>query len=205
MGTMDKRIDGYIAKARPFAQPILTHFRELVHKACPDCAETIKWGMPFFEYRGTLCNMAAFKEHCAVGFWKASLLPDPEKLLQRGEGAPAMGNLGRLTSVKDLPADRILLSYIKSAAALNEEGVQRRPTAAASPRPPANVPSYLSAALKKHPKASATFKKFSPSHKRDYIEWLTEAKTEATRERRLETAIAWMEEGKPRNWKYMKK
>jgi len=204
MATLDKRIDRYIAQSRDFAQPVLTHLRKLVHKACPAVEETIKWGFPHFDYaEGILCSMASFKQHCAFGFWKASLMSDPRKILST-VGRTSMGHLGKLTSVSDLPADKILLSYIREAARLNKDDVRRgreRPKV----KKPLRVPDYFNRALKKNTSALTTFEAFSPSHKREYVEWITEAKSNETRERRIETAIQWMAEGKARNWKYMKK
>jgi uncharacterized protein YdeI (YjbR/CyaY-like superfamily) len=198
MAARDPRIDAYIAKSAEFARPILTHLREVVHAACPDVEETMKWSFPHFQYRGMLCSMAAFKEHCAFGFWKSSLV--------LGEGAEAdgaMGQFGRITTLKDLPSKKVLAGYIKKAMELNEAGV-KSPTRSKpkAPRPEAVVPDDLAAALAASPAARATFDGFPPSHRREYVEWITEAKTSATRTRRLETAIQWMAEGKSRNWKY---
>lgn len=205
MGKKDPRIDAYIAKAQPFAQPILKRLRALVHRGCPEVEETIKWGMPSFEYKGPFCGMAAFKQHAVFGFWKHKLLNDPKGYLEetRAQGGSAMGNLGRITSVKDLPPDSIILDFIRQAKKLNDEGVKL-----ARPKPtekkPLRIPSYFMAALKKNNKALATFESFSYSNKKDYVEWITEAKTEETRTRRLATAVEWMAEGKVRNWKYIK-
>ena len=199
MGTRDPRIDAYIAKSPPFAQPILTYLRAVVHEACPSVQETVKWSAPHFDYPGMMCGMAAFKEHCAFGFWKASLVLGDKS----GKAKEAMGHFGRITSVDDLPPKKTLIRYIEKAMRLNEEGVQlKRP-----PKHPKNAivaPAYFLAALKKNKKALASYEAFSPSHKREYLEWITEAKSEATRERRLADAVAWIAEGKPRNWKYMK-
>ncbi len=74
--THDPRIDAYIAKSVPFAQPIMEHCRALIHEACPEVTETIKWGMPSFEYKGILCGFAAFKAHCSFGFWKHAILAE---------------------------------------------------------------------------------------------------------------------------------
>lgn len=205
MGKKDPRIDAYIAKAQPFAQPILKRLRALVHRGCPEVEETIKWGMPSFEYKGPLCGMAAFKQHAVFGFWKHKLLNDPKGYLEErhAQGGSAMGNLGRITSVKDLPPDSIILDFIRQAKKLNDEGVKL-----ARPKPtekkPLRIPSYFMAALKKNNKALATFESFSYSNKKDYVEWVTEAKTEETRTRRLATAVEWIAKGKVRNWKYIK-
>ena len=199
MPTRDPRIDAYIAKSADFARPILAHLREVVHAACPDVQETMKWSFPHFEYKGLLCSMAAFKEHCAFGFWKGSLIVAGD-----GDAERAMGQFGRLTKLSDLPSKKVLTGYIKKAMALNEAGVKSPARSKPrTPRPEAAVPDDLAAALGENPTARSTFDNFSPSHRREYIEWITEAKTPATRTRRLETAIAWMAEGKSRNWKYM--
>ena len=202
----DKRIDTYIKKAQPFAQPILTHLRELVHKACPEVEETIKWGMPSFDYKGPFCHMASFKQHCVFGFWKDKLIEDKHGFLQvrSSEGGEAMGNLGRITSPEDLPADKIMLDYIKQAKKLNDEGV-KLPAKPAKEKKELEIPDYFINALKRNKKAFETFNNFSYSHKKEYLQWITEAKTEATREKRITTAIEWMTEGKGRNWKYEKK
>ena len=201
MAKKDARIDAYIAKSADFAKPILKHLRSLVHTACPEVEETIKWRFPTFMYQGMLCGMAAFKQHCTFGFWKHALIFDgQENPKDTGDGG--MGQFGRLTSVSRLPNDKILLGHIKKAMRLNEEGIKvPRPKSRA--RRELAVPDYLLAALKKHKGAAATFENFSYSRKKEYVEWLTEAKREETRRQRLATAIAWLAEGKPRNWKYV--
>lgn len=205
MPVTDKRIDIYIAKAEDFAQPVLKHLRALVHVACPGVEETIKWGFPHFEYKGAiLCSMASFKQHCTFGFWKAALMKDPEKILAVGVKA-AMGHIGRITAVADLPSDKILTAYIKQAARLNEDGVQLPPKAKIAGSRPVEVPAYIQKALRKDKKTNEAFEAFSPSHKREYIEWITEAKTETTRNKRIETMLEWLREGKSRNWKYERK
>ena len=203
MPTTDKRIDAYIAKSADFAQSILNHLRELVHKACPEASETIKWGMPFFETNGALlCNMAAFKQHCSFGFWNAPLLKDPTGVLHIKD-KNAMGHLDRITSVKDLPADKVLIALLKEGAKLNEQGV-KKPAREKAPKAALPEPALLTAALKKNKKAKAAWEGFPPGHRREYIEWITEAKTEATRDKRIATTMEWLEEGKSRNWKYQR-
>ena len=200
MPKTDRRVDAYIAKSASFAQPILNHVRDLVHKAVPDVEETIKWGFPNFEHHGVMCSIAAFKEHCAFGFWKASLMSDPAKVLgERRE--KAMGHFGRIGNLKDLPPDKVLIAYLKEAAQLNEDGVKAPPRKKAAKKE-LSVPGYLTAALKKNKKALAAFEEFSPSHRREYVAWLEEAKTDETRTKRLTTAIEWIAKGKSRNWKY---
>ncbi len=195
MGKRDPRVDAYITKSADFAQPVLKHFRKLVHAACPEVVETVKWRFPHFMHHGIVCSMAAFKEHCAVVFWKGALLfPDRKKT--------GMGHFGRITAVSDLPDDKTLLGYMKEAARLNEAGVKRERTPGA-PRRKVVVPAYFTVALKQHPKARAAFEGFSPSHQREYVEWITEAKREETRQQRMKTALEWLAAGKPRNWKYL--
>lgn len=205
MPTTDARIDAYIAKSADFAKPILERIRKLVHKACPDATETVKWSMPFFEYNGTIiCNMAAFKQHCAFGFWNASQLKDPEGILHIDD-KNAMGHLDRITSLKDLPADKILVAYIKEAAQLIKEGKNIPARAKKEPKKDLPMPAELTAALKKNKTAKETFAAFPPSHRREYIEWISEAKTDATKEKRVATTMEWLTEGKSRHWKYQKK
>ncbi len=200
----DKRIDAYIAKSQPFAQPILKHLRELVHKGCPGVEETIKWGMPSFEYKGPYFGIAAFKKHCVGGFWKSKLLKDPKGYLglNKNQGGEAMGNLGCITSLKDLPPDKVMLDFFKQAKKLNDDNVKLEKKPAV--KKPLKIPKELTDALKKNKKASETFENFSPSQKREYVDWITEAKTEATKMKRLSTTIEWLEEGKTRMWKYKK-
>jgi uncharacterized protein YdeI (YjbR/CyaY-like superfamily) len=201
----DKRINAYIDKAQPFAKPILKKLRELIHKGNPEVEETIKWGMPFFDYKGPFCNFASFKEHATFGFWKYKLIKDPKGYLQdvANKGGDAMGNLGRITSLKDLPPDKVFIDFIKQAKRLNDEGI-KLPAKPKKTKAKLIIPDYLIKSIKKNKKAFNTFSNFSYSHKKEYVEWITEAKTEATRNKRIKTAIEWMSEGKPRNWKYRK-
>jgi uncharacterized protein YdeI (YjbR/CyaY-like superfamily) len=196
MAKRDARIDAYIAKSADFAKPILEYFRGIVHTACPDVEETMKWSMPYFDYHGIFCGMAAFKEHCAITFWKASLLfPDAPKERE------AMGHFGRVTSIRDLPPKKELISIVKRAAKLNEAGV-KAPARAKKPKSEVDTPDILLSALNRNKAARETFTNFSPSHRREYVEWITEAQTDATRAKRVEQTIAWLAEGKRRNWKY---
>jgi uncharacterized protein YdeI (YjbR/CyaY-like superfamily) len=204
MGKRNKAFDAYIADAPEFAGPILAHLREVVHAACPDVEEAMKWSHPHFVYQGMLCNMAAFKAHCSFGFWKGRLIIDPETMKNADE---AHGQFGRLTSVKDLPSKKVLTSYIKQAMKLNEEGISPPKKVAAkksAAKTALKLPTDLKLALDQNRKALDTFDAFSPSARKEYIEWITEAKAEATRKRRLEQAIEWMAEGKQRHWKYQK-
>jgi uncharacterized protein YdeI (YjbR/CyaY-like superfamily) len=198
MGTRDPRIDAYIARQADFARPILTHLRDVVHAACPDVEEALKWNAPFFMYHGPLCNMAAFKQHCSFGFWKGALV------VGRGSGEDdrAAGQFGRITSVKDLPSKKEITAYIRKAMKLNEAGVTV-PKATRS-RPALPVPPELTAALAKNRIAREVFEAFSPSHKRDYSEWIADAKRDETKAARVKQAVEWMAEGKPRHWKYQK-
>lgn len=200
MHKKDPRVDAYIAKSAEFARPILNHIRALVHQGCSEVEETLKWNMPSFVYKGLLCGMAAFKQHATFGFWKHELVVGKNS---EGDG---MGQFGRIASLKDLPPDRTLLGYVRKAARLNEAGIKA--PSRQRPKPGEKrklvVPDYFSAALKRNRQAAARFKEFSYSHKKEYVEWLTSAKREETRQRRLATALAWIAQGKSRNWKYMK-
>ncbi|QEH37553.1 hypothetical protein OJF2_61440 [Aquisphaera giovannonii] len=206
MAERDDRIDAYIARSADVARPILEHLREVVHAACPDVEETIKWGFPHFQYKGLLCSMAAFKEHCAFGFWKGELVIGPGG---GDEASPVdqktgMGQFGKITRIADLPSKRILTGHVKRAMKLNDEGVKA--PARSRPKGPAKeivVPEDLAAALAANARALETFERFPPGHRREYVDWIDEAKTQPTRLRRLEQAVAWLAEGKPRNWKYL--
>ncbi len=203
MGKKIKEVDAYIAKAKPFAQPILEHLREIIHSSSDDITEVIKWGFPNFEYKGNVCYMASFKEHCSFGFSKASLMKDDDKIMNQ-VGETAMGSLGRITSVKDLPSKKTLIKYIKEAVALNEKGVtppKKKPISSKE----LEVPEDLANALAKNKKAKQVFEKFAPSHRKEYIMWINEAKREETRIKRIETTIEWVAEGKGKNWKYESK
>ena len=203
MPQIDPRIDAYIAGAAPFAQPILRHFRQLVHEVCPAVEETLKWRFPHFQHRGMLCAMAAFKAHCTIGFWKARLIfKNPAKPKAVASGESSLGQFGRLTSLADLPADAQLRRWIAEAVRLNETGVKPPARPKARVQKPLIVPPFLTAALKRNAAARAAFGQFSYSHKKEYVEWLTDAKTDATRQKRLATALLWMAKGKSRNWKY---
>jgi uncharacterized protein YdeI (YjbR/CyaY-like superfamily) len=202
---MNPEINRYIGESAEFAKPILKHLRELVHAACPEVEEQMKWSFPNFVYKGSiLCYMASFKKHCAFGFWQNVLLKDPHGILNSSE-TNSMGNLGQLSALSDLPDDDILRSYIITAMMLIESGIKQSKVKSTATPISTEVPQYLYTALEKSPKAKTTFDLFSPSKRKDYIVWINEAKTEATREKRLTTTIEWLEEGKSRHWKYEKK
>lgn len=205
-GVLNPKVDGYIAKAQPYAQPILDHLRRLVHRACPGVEETIKWSRPFFEYKGViLCNMSAFKEHCSFGFWGQEI-----GAILRDAGAlrdGAMGSLGRITARDVLPPEKVLLGWIRQAAAFVDNGEHTSPIAARNrvvkaSRPAPEPPGEFVAALRKNRKASAVFAKFSASCKREYVDWIAEAKRDETRQKRAAQAVEWIADGKQRNWKY---
>lgn len=202
MSKKDVRVDQYIAKSKEFARPILNHIRANVHAACPDVEETIKWGFPAFMYKGMLCSMASFKEHCAFGFWKASLMKD-KSLMKNAKEESSMGHFGKIKSVKDLPAQKKFASYIKEAMKLNDEGV-KLPAAKKKNAEKKEIvaPEYFLSALAKNRKAKEVFEALSYSHKKEYVEWIVEAKREETRSARVATALQWLAEGKNRNWKY---
>jgi uncharacterized protein YdeI (YjbR/CyaY-like superfamily) len=196
MSKKDPRVDAYIAESADFAKPILDYIRRVVHSGCPDVEETIKWRMPSFNHHGILCQAAAFKEHCALIFWKRKLI-----FKTAGETG-GLGRFGKIKSLADLPSEKTLLGYVRKAAKLNESGakVPGRERRAAKPLA---MPKDLAAALKREKKAAAVFEGFSPSHRNEYIQWITGAKREETRQRRLQTTLERLAKGRPRNWEYM--
>jgi uncharacterized protein YdeI (YjbR/CyaY-like superfamily) len=197
MANRDPRIDAYIAAAADFAQPILEHIRAIVHAACPEVEESLKWGFPHFGYKGAMmCSMAAFKQHCSFGFWQ-------RKEVVNTATEKSMGQFGKIVTIKDLPNKKEMTSYIRKAMALNDAGLKKKRPAAA-PKPPPELPADFAALLKKHRAARKTYEAFSPSAQREYVDWIIEAKTDATRQKRIATALEWLAEGKHRNWKYMK-
>jgi hypothetical protein len=199
----DPRIDAYIADQAEWARPILEHLRELLHQADPHVVETIKWGAPSFDHKGILAVMAAMKTHAMFLLWKGELIPEVKDLYGSRFGE-SMGTFGRITRLEDLPPDEKLVDWIRQAVALNEQGV-KLPQRAREPKPEVETPDDLIARLEANEAARITYEGFPPSKKRDYVEWLTEAKTEATRQKRLQQAIEWMAEGKSRMWKYERK
>src|SRR3984893_812046 len=193
MGSKDPRVDAYIARSADFAKPILKHLRKIVHAGCPKVEETIKWRFPHFDYKGVMCGMAAFQQHCAFGFWKEALILDRDNVAEK----TVMGSFGCITSLADLPSEKTLIRYVKKAAALNEAGIKAPGRTQPKKREPFEVPASLSAALKKNAKARKTFENFARRTRREYLECITEAKREETRRERLATSLKWLAEGKP--------
>ena len=203
MPTFNKRVEDYINSKNEFAIPILLKLRKAIHKACPEVTETIKWGMPAFEYKGLLCGFAAFKAHCAFNLWKYKLVEDRHGLIEQGERT-AMGVFGKITSVKDLPSEKILMEYIKQAMKLNEDGVKPAPKPRLKERKELIIPEKFKEALDKNFIAKDNFEKMSYSHQKEYMEYINEAKREETRESRIRKSIQKLEEAKSHNWKYEK-
>ena len=208
MRTKDPRVDAYIAKSADFAKPILARLRSLIHATCPSVEETMKWSFPHFMYKSpseknarVLCSMASFKQHCAFGFWYTG----GGTMSGEASSSEGMGQYGKITKLTDLPSDKSLIKQIKDAVKLHDSGIKPAPRPRSTRKKDLVVPDYLTAALKKNKKALATFDQFNYSNKKEYVEWITEAKTEETRKTRLKTAVEWMSDGKARNWKYAKK
>jgi uncharacterized protein YdeI (YjbR/CyaY-like superfamily) len=198
VGTKDPRVDAYIEKSADFAKPILRHVRKVVHATCPDVEETLKWGAPFFVQGGIVCGLAAFKRHCGIVFWHY------EADSWAGKNEQGRGECGKIRSLADLPSDSELKRCLKYAIKQNAAGVKKS-RMNSKPKPKLAVPADLTEALKGNPKARTTFEKFPPGKRRDYLEWILEAKQPLTRVRRIETAIEWLAKGKSRNWKYERK
>lgn len=196
----DPRVDAYIERSAPFARPILRHLRALVHEGCPEIRETIKWGFPHFVVDGIICSMSAFGAHCAFGFWRG------KQVVSTPLARDAMGQFGRITRLADLPADRTIVALVRRAAELDAAGT-KPPRPLKHPKPPIAMPAELSAALARRgqARARATWEGLAPSHRREYLEWITEAKTDPTRARRLATTLEWLAAGRTRNWRYQKK
>lgn len=203
MEQYDSRVDAYIAKAAPFAKPILEHIRQVVHEASPKITETVKWGMPFFDYKGPVCMMASFKQHLGFGFWKASRLSDPNGFIRGSDDEAAAGSFGRIEKMEDLPPNDILRDFVLQIIAINESGI-KEPKKPAAPKVEIAMPDDFNGLLSGTPKALENFFNFSPSKKKEYLEWIVESKSDATRQKRMEQALEWISEGKSRNWKYQR-
>lgn len=204
MQQYDDRVDAYIDKAAPFAQPILKHIRQVIHSASPLITETMKWSMPFFEYKGPVAMMASFKQHLGFGFWKSSRLNDPNSYLKGGDDEAAAGSFGRIEKMDDLPPDEAIVDFILQLIALNESGVKEPKKAPAASKSELLMPDDFKELLSANTIAVGYFEGFSPSKKREYLEWFADAKSESTRQKRMEQALDWISEGKSRNWKYQK-
>jgi uncharacterized protein YdeI (YjbR/CyaY-like superfamily) len=197
------KVDAYVENTADFARPILTHLRTLIHDNCPEVVEAIKWGIPHFDYKGEMmCIFAAHSKHCSFTFWKGSIMSDPR--LKENSNLPAAKRfLGKLTSLADLPSDRELIAFIREAMSLNEQGIRLPRRASEKPKDVA-MPDALAEALDANPEAKAVFDGKSASFRKEYIVWISDAKTDATRQKRLDEALAWIAEGKGRFWKYQK-
>lgn len=204
MKNTDPRVDAYIKKAQPFAQPILTHIRKLVHSACPNVSETLKWGHPHFDYHGVICGMASFKAHSAFFFRRPDLIKGVKENSKTGI-EKAMGQFGHLENLKDLPSDSKLQGWIRAAAKLNEAGIPEISKKKIIKKAILKVPAYFTNSLKANKKVAEKFKLLTAAQKNEYVEWISEAKTEATRTKRIKSMIDCVKEGKPMNWKYMSK
>lgn len=192
MAKLEPRIDDHIAKAGAFARPILEHFRALVHKTIPECEEAIKWGMPHFTLGGrNLAGMAAFKKHVSIFF-------------HHDEQPGGTGKFRQIAAMEDLAEDSLIEERLRAAVErLSSAAAQPRTKAAAAPKPVPDMPSAFSQALI----AAAAMDRFdmmAPGYRREYIEWVADAKTDATRDKRIAQAVEWIGEGKHRNWKYQK-
>lgn len=202
MAAEDPRIDAYIAAAQPFARPILERLRRAVHAGCPGVEETIKWSAPFFVHGGRiLANMAAFRQHCAFGFWHG------RDAVDQGRDGEAMGQFGRIVTLADLPAPAALKALVQAAVKrMDADAAAPRPTKTrGAARPVLVMPADFDAALDSQPAAREAYDGFAPSKQRDYLEWVLEAKQPATRARRIAQSVAWLAEGKARHWKYQRR
>lgn len=203
MASLNKKVDEYINKSADFAKPILNYLRKIIHDTCPDVEEVIKWGIPHFDYKGEMmCILAAYKNHCSFSLWKAELMSHP-KLKENIKPGQKMGNMDKIKALSDLPSKAVLVAYVKEAMALNENGIKKE-----KPKPKAptviEVPDYFQKALAKNKKAAAVFESKSPSFRKEYLVWITGAKTDETRQARITEALEWIAEGKGRFWKYAK-
>jgi uncharacterized protein YdeI (YjbR/CyaY-like superfamily) len=206
MATPNQQVADYIAKSESFAQPILEHLLQLVHDTCPDVKEVLKWGIPHLDYKGEMmCILAAYKQHCSFSFWKASLMNDP-RLQESADLEASQRFMGKIKSLSDLPPDTELVALIKEAMALNENGIKLKPRKSDKPDTAKvlEIPDYFAEKLAANPGAKEIFESKPASFRKDYLVWIIDAKTEATRATRIEQSLEWIAEGKGRFWKYQK-
>jgi uncharacterized protein YdeI (YjbR/CyaY-like superfamily) len=199
MPTKDPRVDAYIAEAPDFARPILSHLRKLIHQGCPEAVETMKWSRPFFEYKGLLCGFAAFKAHCSLFFWQDIDLGDTFK--KKSDSNSGKGRVEKVESLADLPKDQVLVACVRSAVA-QRDTPKTKAKRVREPVKETPIPLDLKKALSSNTQANAAWKALAPSHRREYIDWIVEAKRPETRAKRIQTALEWLSEGKKLNWKY---
>jgi len=200
----EPEVDAYAEGVEAFAKPILAHLRGLIRATCPEVVETLKWGIPHFDYRGEMmCIFAAYRSHCAFSFWKSALMSDPR--LKASIDLPASKRfMGKLRSLADLPVDAELTAWIREAMLLNEQGAKVAPRkTSAAPKIVVAPPAFVER-LAASPSVKAMFESKSASFQKEYNVWIAEAKTEATRDKRINEALAWIAEGKGRFWKYAK-
>lgn len=200
---LNPEVDDYLAKAPAFARPIADHLRSLLHATCPELVEDIKWSLPHFSYRGEMmCVFAAASKHCSFTFLKQEIMKDPR--LRANPAMPAAKRfLGKITSIADLPADAELIAFIKEAMALNEQGMKPPRRESKTPKEIA-MPEEFARALAANPAAREIFEAKSPSFRKEYLVWISDAKTEVTRQKRIDESLDWIAEGKGRFWKYQK-
>lgn len=198
------KVDAYLDAAEEFAKPIFVHLRGLLHATCPEVVEEMKWGIPHFDYRGEMMGIfAAYKKHCSFSFWKDSLMADAR--LKANSDLPAAKRfMGKLTTIADLPSDNDLIAWIREAMSLNERGVKLPPRQSDGPKKEVGIPDAFAERLAQAPAIRAIFEGKSASFQKEYNVWIGEAKTEATRDKRIDEALAWIAEGKGRFWKYAK-
>jgi len=205
MTKFNSKVDGYVAGSADFAKPVLAYWRQLIHDNCPDVEEAIKWGIPHFDYKGDfMCVMAAYKNHCSFTFLKGELMTDP-RLKAGTDLKPIQRFLGKISKIEDLPPEEEFTAMLKEAMQLNEKGVKVRKEKPEPDKPKVlETPDYLLAALTANPNAKEVFESGSNSFRKEYIVWITDAKTDETRQKRISEALEWLAEGKSRFWKHKK-
>jgi uncharacterized protein YdeI (YjbR/CyaY-like superfamily) len=204
MAKLNSKVTDYIAKSADFAKPILNHLREIIHSTCPDVEEDIKWGTPHYGYKGDhLVMMAGFKSHCSFSLYKAEIMKD--KTIQDSvKAGKKFGYMDKVKSIDELPAKKVLMAYIKEAMVINESGLKKAVVKSDKPKV-VEMPDYFAKALKANTKAYKVFAEKSDSFRKEYIVWIGDAKTEDTRQKRIEQSLEWIAEGKGRFWQYAKK
>lgn len=204
MAQLNSKVDEYIAKSEGFAKPILEYLRQIIHETCPDAAEDIKWGTPHYSYKGDhLCMIAGFKNHYSFSLYKAEFMKDKE-IAESVKAGKKFGYMDKLKSVSELPSKEVLVSFLKEAMTINENGIKKEKPISDKPKV-IETPDYLTEALNANKQAKEVWESKSDSYRKDYLVWIIDAKTDATRQKRIEQSLEWIAEGKGRFWQYAKK
>lgn len=195
MNEASENITAYIEKATPEFKEVMIALRSVLNNPNFDIKEDWKWGAPNFNNEGMICWLAHFRNHVGMNFFKGTLIKDKYNLFTHYREEKGNRQL-KFSDINQIIPEQIEY-YIEEAIKLNQENIK-----VVKKEIDTSLPLDLETELNNNPKAKMFFESLAPSYKRDYIEWIEEAKREATRTKRLATTMEWLSEGKKKNWKY---